>query len=122
MGWFDFLWGKKSAEPVADVGNGSDGSDDRAADDGLSLHYVLAHYALRQFALSDPESFLAIMASPRAREFLQSVIDDACKSASLKPAFSAEDLFVHLTCVGPYPCAIVEFPPPQKMTEVYFTA
>lgn len=109
MGIFDFF--RKKPAPVA------------PADDGPSFHYVVAHYALRQIALQDPLQYLAIMASPEVREFLQAVLSDVAEQLpGQKGVFTADDLLVHPCRIGDFPCAILEFPVPGEITETYFTA
>jgi hypothetical protein len=89
---------------------------------GPSVHYVFAHYALRQLALAEPMRFLAILASPQAHDFLAAVLQDVAQQLGKPAPFAATDLLIHPTRIGDHPCAIVEFPTPQGITETYFTA
>lgn len=117
MGIFDFFR-KQPAEPPPPTPEPEFEPDDK----GPSIHYVLAHYALRQLALQDPLRYLSILASPQARDFLQAVLDDVSEGLTEERRFTAEDLYIHPGMIGEFPCAIVEFPPPAEMTEVHFTA
>jgi hypothetical protein len=89
-------------------------------------HYALAHYAIRQAFLDDPLRCLGILASNEAQKFLnflfESVSEMCDKQKKEDPGFDATDLRVHRVRVGGYPCAVIEFPRPGAITEVYFTA
>jgi len=88
-------------------------------------HYTLAHYALRQVALSDPLRYLAVLASPDAQKHLENLLQavaESCAARNEKPDFTADDLKIHCRRINRFPCAIVEFPPPQAFAEAFFTA
>jgi hypothetical protein len=111
MGIFDFFR-KKKVDPTPAA------APER---DKPSAHYVLAHFALRQFALEDPIRYLGVMSSPHARKFLQMMLDDVSKDFAVHD-FSVEDMHVHPTRIGDFACAILEFPLPRQLPEVDFTA
>jgi len=116
MGLFDFFFGKKK-QAESDVFQQLSQRKDKEP----SVHYILAHYALRGFALDSPLKYLGVLASPHARDFLQTVLDDVAKDLP-RPDFTSADMHVHPTRVGDFACAIVEFPTPREFLEVYFTA
>ena len=100
-------------------------SSDKAAENeasGPSPAYALAHYALRYLALSDPLRFLAILASPDANTFLDNVLQDVGEKCGTPASFTSADLTVHPGAVKGHPCAVIEFPEPEQMTEVYMVA
>ena len=88
-------------------------------------HYTFAHQALPSVAFSRPVAFLGVLASPDARRFLADLLHDVtehCKEHEPNPDFTADDVAVHVARVGPYPCAVLEMPPPRAMPEAYFVA
>jgi hypothetical protein len=107
MGLFDMFKSKNSAN--------TDHS-------GPSADYMLAHYALRQLALDSPVQMLGLLASPEASQFLTELLHDVEKQLGHKASFTADQIQVHPCRIGEYPCAIVEFPTPQKMAEAYMVA
>ena len=109
MGLFDFF--KRKPTPAASPSDG-----------GPTLHYVLAHYALRQTALADPAMYLGILASDDAPAFLGRLIDAIANDFGTTPDFGAGDVKVHPGRVGQYPCAVVEMPEPGDVAEAHFTA
>ena len=109
MGLFDFFK-RKPAPPRSKSGAGP------------SLHYVLAHYALRQTALADPVIYLGILASEDAPKFIGNMIDAVASDFGQSPAFHADAITVHPLRVGRYPCAVIEMPEPGDVAEAYFTA
>jgi hypothetical protein len=89
------------------------------------IHYLFAHYALRSVALNDPVFYFNALASPDARKFLTNLLQttaDHARPGDPPADFTADDLTVHTVRAGAYPCAVVEMPQPQAMTEAYFTA
>ena len=86
-------------------------------------HYVLAHVALRQVALSDPFGFFGMMASPEARqEFLDDLWGQICRNCDSEggATFTVRDLTIHTTRIGDYPTILVVMPPPQFTAEAHF--
>jgi len=85
-------------------------------------HYMLAHVALRSIAHADPMTFFSVLASAKKDAFLeallQSVEDNNDSEEHLD--FSVADLALHPGRVGEYPVIYLEFPSPQRATEVYF--
>jgi hypothetical protein len=137
MGLFDFLK-RKSAKPTNGDAVSSSSSPPpsspsahhpESAGDAMKprcAHYAMAHYALRLNALKHPLAVLGVLASPRATELLADLLAscaESCRERGEEPAdFTAADLRVHRGRVGQHPCAIVEFPAPQAVTEAYLTA
>ncbi len=107
MGLFDFLKQKSAVPPE---------------DDGPSPHYVFAHYALRQIALSEPLRFLAIAASPEAEQFIDAILHDVAEHCGRKTSFGADAVRIHPTRVHTFPCAVIELPEPGEMAEAYMVA
>jgi hypothetical protein len=88
-------------------------------------HYFFAHYALRQAAFDDPLACLAILASPKEREFLASLwasVARHCEGHGEASGLSVEDVTVYRLRVGEAPCAVIQMPPPRGTTEAYFVA
>ena len=88
-------------------------------------HYEFAHRAIREIAFHDPVMFLAVAASPKANEFLEDIlklVEENRTDATSKPDFTATDIHLYPTCIGAYPCAILEMPEPEGTTEAFFTA
>jgi hypothetical protein len=106
MGLFDFL--KRKNDPPQD--------------EGPSPHYVFAHYALRQLALSSPLNFLAMMASPDANGFLDSILDQVAERCGQRPAFDHSAIKIHPLRVKQFPCAILELPEPKEIAEAFMVA
>src|SRR5439155_967526 len=80
---------------------------------------------LRQVALDDPLQYLAVLASPEARGFMEAMFDFVCKQCQKQgeePDFAPEDVKIHPVRIKDYPCAIIEMPPPKGTTEAFFTA
>jgi hypothetical protein len=92
------------------------------AEEGPSPDYVLAHYALRSMALSDPLRFLSLVASEDAGTFLEAVWQDVAKRCGRPPSFPAAAIRVHPVRVNHFPCAILEFPPPREPPNAYLVA
>jgi hypothetical protein len=110
MGMFDFL--KRETPPTPA----------ESPDEGPSIiHYELAHYAIRQTALADPLLFLAIMASPESRRFIDEIFNSVCELFQQVPAFTSAEIKVYPGRVKGFPCAIIEMPTPTKSPEAYFT-
>ncbi|MGE3806120.1 MAG: hypothetical protein AB7K24_15725 [Gemmataceae bacterium] len=123
MGFFDFFRRKpREPEPSPEVQELASALE--SMDRPRCHHYTLAHYALRGMALSNPLAYLGIMASPNARDFLADLLKQVSEdcAASERLDFSVDNLKVHKVRIGPYPCAMVELPPPRGVTEAYFTA
>jgi hypothetical protein len=108
MGLFDFLR-RKQPQP-------------KREGKGPSPDYVLAHYALRQIALSDPLRFLAIIASPDANRFIDAVMQDVAEKCGRPATFKSDAVKCHRLRVGNFPCAMIEFPEPREMAEAYLIA
>ena len=106
MGLFDAFKGKRA----------------QTSDDGPSPHYALAHHALRQLALENPLVFLAVLASPDAKEFLAKVLADVCEACDRQPTFSADEIKIHSIKVQEYPCVVLEFPEPRECAEAHMVA
>ena len=104
MGLFDFF--KKKPEPSQ-------------MNDGPSPEYALAHLALRHIALSDPIQFLAIVASPEADRFIDSIIKNVKENCGRKPSFDATSVKIATVRVNEFPCAILEFPAPNEIAEAF---
>jgi hypothetical protein len=115
MGLFD-LFRRKSEKDVTSM----------MAKEPRCAHYMFAHFGLRQAALEEPLFYLAALASPDREKLLESVFESVvefCRQReNTKPDFTVNDLQVHCTRLGSFPCAIVEMPTPVAITEVYFTA
>lgn len=110
MGIFDFFKPKPAATPV------------EANADGPTPKYVLAHLALRQIALTDPLSFLGIMASPEATRFLNSLIEEIGTNCGQQPTFNASAVTIHTKRCNAFPCVVLELPEPDEMAEAYMVA
>lgn len=110
MGLFDFFRRK----PTKQLG--------LADDDGPSPEYIMAHYALRQFALAQPLQFLGVMCSPKANEFLQDVLKDVEKACGKPAPYKVDDLKVHRTQVHDYPTVIIVFPEPSDVACAHMVA
>ena len=91
-------------------------------EDGPSADYVLAHYALRQIALSEPLQMLAILASPDANRFIDNVMQDVAEQCGKPNTFDSDSVRIHPTRVNDYPCAIIEFPEPEEIAEAHLVA
>lgn len=107
MGVFDFFKRKKA---------------NAAEDAGPSADYIMAHYAFRQLALDSPLQMLSLLVSPDAKSFFAELLQDVEKQLGQKATYRSEQIQIHPTRIGDYPCAIVEFPAPQKMAEAYMVA
>lgn len=86
-------------------------------------HYHLVHYVLRMVAFTQPVDCLGHLASEGAEEFVEHLWDmtvECCPDDAGAPDFAPADIDVHIARIGEYPCAVVEMPPPRKMTEAYF--
>ena len=108
MGFFD-LFKRKPVLPPDD-------------EDGPSVHYALAHLALRHMALAEPLQTLAILASPEAEKFLALLLEDVAEKCEVRANFKASAIQVHRLRVNDFPCAILEFPQPQNTTEAFMVA
>jgi hypothetical protein len=84
-------------------------------------HYVLAHIALRQVALSDPYLFFAVMASPQQQEFLANLWKQVCHNCDKEGAafFDCRDLIIHTTRIGDYPAVLIEMPKAYFVAEAH---
>lgn len=118
MGIFDFF--KSKPDRPADTRPVSPTLP--SEDDGPTFEYVLAHLALRHLALGNPLQFLGVLASPDAKDFIQSVIDDVVEKSQCPATFDAASVNAHPTRIHSFPCAILEFPPPEKMAEAFMVA
>ncbi len=107
VGIFDF-WKRKS-EPLPPAS-------------GPSPDYVIAHYALRQIALSDPMQFLAILASPDAEEFIDAILKDVGEQCGRDATFNASAIKIHKLRVHRFPCVVIELPEPQEIAEAFMVA
>ena len=107
MGLFDLF--KRKPAPATDR-------------NGPSPEYVLAHDALRQFALSDPLKFLNLMASPDAERFIDALLRDVARQCGRQASFDASSVKIHPTHIGDLPCAVIEFPEPKETTEAFMVA
>ena len=87
-------------------------------------HYFLAHIAFRSIAHMNPLLFFGALVSPEKLEFLGSVLDSIEEDNVDKEVldFTKEDLKIHTMRIQNFPTAIIEFPTPQRMTEVFFVA
>ena len=116
MGLFDFLnfgFLKTGKEKESKTGSG---------EHEPSPDYAFAHYALRSFALGDPITTLAILASPKSNELLDTILSDVAELTKKRPSFSSSDITIHAVRVAGYPCAILEFPEPKEIAEVHMVA
>lgn len=95
---------------------------EKSDDSRPSADYMLAHYALRQLSLNSPLQMLSLLASPDAPKFLQELLQDVEKQVGHKASYTSEKIKIHPCRIGIYPCAIVEFPAPQKMAEAFMVA
>jgi hypothetical protein len=124
MGFFDFFRRKPKPSrraPANDLQIDLDRQEERQRPG----HYLLAHVILRQIALSNPLQYLALMASPRAAEFLKDIHADVvedCRRNGETVDFSPDELKIHCVRLGDFPCAVIEMPPPAATPEAYFTA
>lgn len=87
-----------------------------------SLNYALAHLALKSIALGSPLQFLAIVASPDSKNFFDSIIDDIVEQMGCSKSFDSSEIQVYNQRVNDFPCAIIKFPDPQKITEAHMVA
>lgn len=88
-------------------------------------HYEMAHRALRFAAMGDPLGFLAVVASPQARQLMTELWGHAAEFSAEqgeRPDFSVDDIRIHPGRVGNRPCAVFEFPRPRATAEAWFTA
>jgi hypothetical protein len=122
MGLMDF-WKKRSGAATGELG-GNDPLGLGPHGSPRCCHYAMAHYALRMFALKNPLQCLAVLASPKAQQFLADVLEAVAKDCATRgerPDFTAADLKIHTQTVAEYPVAIVEFPTPVAITEAFMT-
>jgi hypothetical protein len=115
MGLFDFFKRKSTPEPAPALPD----MQPRCP------HYTFAHQALRSVALADPLPCLGLLASADAGRFLAGLLESVsehCAALGEKADFTADDIRVHPTRVGSYPCAVVQMPPPRAITEAFFVA
>ena len=85
-----------------------------------AVHYGAAHVVLPAVFRMQPLTSLASLASPERDDFLSFILREA--SPDRPPGFSASDFRVHNARIADLPTAVVEFPPPEKTTHVYFVA
>lgn len=88
-------------------------------------HYAFIHRAFREASLHHPLAVLAVLASPRRDDFIQSLLDAVDKGEGTDPPrdFSLADIRVHCVRIGRNnPCAIIEMPEPRNPAEAYFAA
>jgi hypothetical protein len=85
-------------------------------------HYILAHIALRSLALENPLRFLALMGSPDADKFLDSVfqaLNDSLKEDG-PGDFTMRDVRYERGKLGEWLCIVFVMPPPKAVTEAYY--
>lgn len=87
--------------------------------EGPSPEYIFAHYALRQVALSSPLPFLAMAASPDGPRFIERLLADVGQQCGRAAKFEASEVQLHPTLANGYPCAVVELPEPEEITEAF---
>jgi hypothetical protein len=86
-------------------------------------HYLMAHVALRTVCFDRPSLYFGVMVSDEVTDFLKSLLKSVeDQVGGDKADFTAEDLKIHPLRVAHFPTMIVEFPTPQVLTEVFFTA
>ena len=85
-----------------------------------AVHHGAAHVVLPAVFRMQPLTALAALASPERDAFLSFILREA--SPDRPPGFSAADFRVHCARIADLPAAVVEFPPPEKRTHVYFVA
>jgi hypothetical protein len=76
-------------------------------------------------ALNDPLFYFGTLASPNSLRFLNFLLQKVCENLGLTepPAdFPLDDISIHPTRVGDFPCAVVELPRPVAQPEAFFTA
>ena len=86
-------------------------------------HYQMAHVALRSVALRNPQQFLTLLTSPKARDLLSSLLEqvsDHC--ADQPPDFTADDFALHATRVLGSPCLVIEMPQALVPPEAHLVA
>jgi hypothetical protein len=110
MGLFDFFKRKPASKPP------------QVKDDGPSPDYAFAHFALRFVALSEPLKFLAIMVSPDATNFIDSLMKDVEEQCGKPTTFPASSVKIHAVRVNDYPCAVIELPEPKEIAEAHMVA
>lgn len=90
----------------------------------LDPHYLFAHVALRQVALSQPVQVLSVLATEKRAVFFDEVLETMGEHfSSLAPrTFTSADLGCVCLRIGGRPAAIITMPPPRHPTEAYFVA
>lgn len=121
MGLFDFLKRKPEPEPGPEPAFDLDlDLDEDAA--GPSPHYAFAHFALRDISLSSPLEFLSLLASPNAKEFLGSVLQDVSERCGRQASFGVDSIKIHRGRVNKFPCVVIKLPEPQEFAEAFMVA
>ncbi len=87
-----------------------------------SPHYVLAHYALRQIALSDPLQFLDVVTSSNAGPFLAAIFQSVEERSGQKFPFRSSDLSIHSVRIKNFPSVVIQLPEPQETAEAFMVA
>jgi hypothetical protein len=85
-------------------------------------YYAMPHILLRQVGLEDPLFYLGVLASPDAPKFLSQLMVTLDENDFEQDDFDVGTLRIHPVRIGQYPCAVVEFPQPRGITEVFYTA
>ena len=109
MGLFDFFKRKRR-------------ENESSSRRGPSPDYILPHRALPQVALSDPLTFLALMASPDAMPFLENLARDIEARCGARLSYPASEILCHRTRIHDFPCAILEFPEPREPVGAFLIA
>jgi len=86
-------------------------------------HYIFGHVAMRSLTQSDPAQMLAVLASPRAQEFLESLWGRVGEDLPEGDRVDAAGLGVVMEALDDGgPVAIVTLPEPAGMTEAHMIA
>lgn len=86
-------------------------------------HYAFAHQALPQICAEDPLNFFGLIGSEKQREFIGHIWGLVCEHCDPheKTALRADDITVSTGRIGQYPIIVFTMPPPQAITEAYFS-
>lgn len=119
MGFFD-IFRRKKAEPEFDV-------EDLDLPEPRCHHYLLAHRALPSVAFARPRAFFGVLATSDARDFLEDLlgmVSQQCRECEpeSKLDFSVDDISIHHSCIGKFPCVILKMPEAKVMAEAIYVA
>jgi hypothetical protein len=133
MGLFDFLR-RKSQSDKAPSGKSLPasgkphsqrndiGQSGEIDDEGPTADYIMAHFALRAFALEKPLVVLGVAVSDDFERFITAILEDVEETCGKKATYLPSAVKAHSTTIGNFPCAIIQFPHPMEPTEAYMSA